>query len=121
LKDPLRSLEPEMHKMVDQFMSEYEEYDLDEVLVGAMTQAVSYVPSFWGCIRSTQFGWQLGIVFREWQPLAESDTLLAILRPWRKAFRFSDPDSVNEDATLLQIYGNGEDIASNSDRRARSR
>lgn len=39
--DPLLSLEPEMHKMIDQFKTEYEEYDLDEVLVGAMTQAVS--------------------------------------------------------------------------------
>ena len=40
-KNPLHSLESELNRLIDHFTNEYEEYDLDEVMIGAMTRAVS--------------------------------------------------------------------------------
>lgn len=40
-KDPLSSIAIDLHQLVDQYKSEYEEYDLDEVVIGAMVRAVS--------------------------------------------------------------------------------
>jgi tuftelin-interacting protein 11 len=48
--DPLEPFTADFTKLIEDFRAEYEEYDLDEVVVGAISQVVS-------AIRSPVYGW----------------------------------------------------------------
>jgi hypothetical protein len=48
--DPLEPFTADFTKLIEDFRAEYDEYDLDEVVVGAISQVVS-------AIRSPVYGW----------------------------------------------------------------
>lgn len=103
--DPLGPFENDFTRLIEDFRSEYDEYDLDEVVVGAIAQVVSKRLR----VKSTLFGQrlplqrQLAPLFREFEPLAQSDTLLNTLQKWKRAYRYSETDRTQLSA--VEVYG----------------
>lgn len=75
-EQPLADLADDFKTLIEDYRLEYDEYDLDDVVVGAIAHV-------------------LAPVFREWQPLDPSSQLLNYLLPWKKAFRYSASQSMD--------------------------
>lgn len=71
---PLDVLASDFSALIDDHRAEYDEYELDDVVVGCISQV-------------------LGPLLREWQPLESSQKLLDCLLPWKRAFRHSSSDT----------------------------
>ncbi|KAJ9124319.1 hypothetical protein QFC22_001119 [Naganishia vaughanmartiniae] len=83
-EDPLNKFEDDFTKLIEEFRAEYDEYDLDEVLVGAISQA-------------------LAPLFRDFEPLKGSPVLLRSLQRWKRAYRYSETD--RSESRSLEAYG----------------
>ncbi|KAI5454841.1 hypothetical protein NCC49_002123 [Naganishia albida] len=82
--DPLEPFEGDFTRLLEDFRAEYDEYDLDEVIVGAIAQV-------------------LAPLFRAFEPLAQSDALLKALQKWKRAYRYSESDRTQ--MTAVEVYG----------------
>lgn len=71
---PLDVFAADFTALIDDHRVEYDEYELDDAVVGCIAQA-------------------LGPQLREWQPLGDSQKLLDCLLPWQRAFRHSKSDA----------------------------
>lgn len=82
---------------------EYEKYRLDEIVVAAIAQPVSYDLAR-GHIRSTlTISWsQMRRLLSSWHPLQDPPFLAPTLRKWRKALRMS---AVKVDDDQVAVYG----------------
>ncbi len=70
--NPLDDLADDFNTLLSDYREQYDEYDLDEVVVGAIGQ-------------------MLKEAFRRWEPLEDPDgSLLQHLQTWRKAYRYSE-------------------------------
>ncbi|CED85189.1 Tuftelin-interacting protein TIP39, contains G-patch domain [Phaffia rhodozyma] len=76
---------PPFDRLLYEFPEEHSTYSLDEIVVGAVSPVFRRLVS-------------------QWQPLESSTELLASLRPWKKAFKFSDAEK-EEDAKAVDVYG----------------
>ncbi|KAJ9104009.1 hypothetical protein QFC19_004143 [Naganishia cerealis] len=83
-EDPLKTFEADFNQLIEEFRAEYDEYDLDEVLVGAISQV-------------------LAPFFREYEPLKGSDVLLKSLQRWKRAYRYSETD--RSEVRSVEVYG----------------
>lgn len=99
--DPLEPFANDFTRLIEDFRAEYDEYDLDEVVVGAIAQVVSTLRRTSGCARSPSR--QLAPLFRAFEPLAESDDLLKELQKWKRAYRYSETDRTQLNA--VEVYG----------------
>lgn len=83
--DPLNDLADEFNTLLSDYREQYDEYDLDEVVVGAIAQL-------------------LKDAFRRWDPLDDRDgSLLEQLQTWRKAYRYSEAEQVH--STAVGLFG----------------
>jgi tuftelin-interacting protein 11 len=94
-------------QLMFEFAEEYKTYALDEVVVGALSPVVS--PTSDDADFPPDLLSSLPLQFRRlvasWDPLSSSTDLFSSLRQWKKAFRFSDPNSADNES--IEVYGNG--------------
>ncbi|KAJ9106349.1 hypothetical protein QFC21_001495 [Naganishia friedmannii] len=83
-EDPLNKFEDDFTRLIEEFRAEYDEYDLDEVLVGAISQA-------------------LAPLFRDFEPLKGSPILLRSIQRWKRAYRYSEPQ--RSEGRSVEVYG----------------
>lgn len=100
---------PPFDRLLYEFPEEYTQYALDEVVVGAVgpvVSSLSLLAPFFSSMIETGCSWnQFRRLVASWEPLKASSELLDSLRPWKKAFRFSDAEK-DEDRSV-DIYGQG--------------
>ncbi|KAH6915899.1 Sip1/TFIP11 interacting protein [Coprinopsis sp. MPI-PUGE-AT-0042] len=80
----LEPFSPLVHKLVDQYANEFELYQLDEVVVAAITPTLRRLVS-------------------SWNPLEDPDGFLSVFRDWRRALKISADEPFS--TTTVDIYG----------------
>jgi tuftelin-interacting protein 11 len=99
--DPLEPFEGDFARLLEDFRAEYDEYDLDEVIVGAIAQVVGTRHA--RRVNRANPVRQLAPWFRAFEPLAPSETLLQALQKWKRAYRYSETDRTQMSA--VEVYG----------------